>query len=157
MIRADAISGLILAAIGIYAAVTARGFGLGKLSEPGAGFFPFWAAVLMVICASVILLRAVVMLLDRSRPGPLAPAPLLAEMNWKKVAICLVALVLYAVSLQLAGLFVSTFLFMFALTRLYPETSWKGSLAIAALAALGFWLVFVRLMAVNFPPPAFGF
>jgi len=153
MIYADAVSGLLLAAVGIYTALTAYGFGLGTLSQPAAGFFPFWASVLMVGCSSVVVLRAIFpkygTVATATDPDGFAP-------SWGRVAACVAMLLGYAVALPLVGFAASTFLVMFALSRLDARTSWPASLLIAVLGSAGFWLVFVRGLAVKFPTPAFG-
>jgi hypothetical protein len=155
MIYADAISGLLLAAVGVYAALTSYGFGLGSLSQPAAGFFPFWASVLMVGCSLAVVARAIV-----PRPASVAaePAPgAQAPPSWGKVAACVAMLLGYAVALPLVGFAASTFLVMLALSRLDARTRWPVALLIAVLGSAGFWLVFVRGLSVKFPTPMIGF
>jgi putative tricarboxylic transport membrane protein len=154
MIPADAISGLLLAAIGIYTALTAYGFGLGTLSQPAAGFFPFWASVLMVVCSTAVVARAILPgrggAAEQAAPGGSAP-------SLGKVAACVAMLLGYAVALPLVGFAPSTFLVMLALSRLDSRTSWPAALLIAVLGFAGFWLVFVRGLAVKFPSSPLGF
>jgi len=152
MNRADAVSGIALGALGVYAATKAYSFGLGTLPQPGAGFFPFLAGALMALCSAAVLVRALLAGGEASR----AREPRVAT-NWWKVGICVAALAAYAVALPLVGFAVSTFLVMFALSRLDPLTSWTGSFLIAALGSIGFWVMFVRLLSVRFPQPMFGF
>jgi putative tricarboxylic transport membrane protein len=156
MRRADAVGAVLLAAIGAYAALKARSFGLGVLSQPGAGFFPFWAGVLIVVCACAIMAHAFAHRsaaaasdLDDQQGGRGA--------NWGKVACCVGVLLGYAVALPLIGFGPSTFVVMLALSRLDSSTTWPGSFVIAAVGASAFWLLFARGLAVNFPHPALGF
>ena len=153
MIYADAISGLLLAAVGIYTALTSYGLGLGSLSQPAAGFFPFWASVLMVGCSSAVAAGAI---LPRFRAAAADAAPGGPAPSWGKVAACVAMLLGYAVALPLVGFAPGTFLVMLALSRLDTRTSWPGALIIAAFGCAGFWLVFVRLLAVRFPPSLLG-
>ena len=60
-------------------------------------------------------------------------------------------LLAYAAVLPWFGFAISTFFAMFALSRFDPRTSWRDSLWIAGIGAAGFWLLFVRLLGVNFP------
>ena len=152
MRSSDAISGLLFAALGIFAAVTARTFGLGSLAEPGAGFFPFWGSVLIIVCSSTIVALACVRAYRRTQPEP-ARNPT----NWTKIALCVVVLFAYAAALPWLGFAISTFFVMLALSRFDPRTTWRGSLAIATLGALAFWIIFVRLLAVSFPAAKIGF
>jgi len=153
MKRADAVSGVLLAAIGIYAALEAYTFGLGALSEPGAGFYPFWGAVLIVTCSAGVVVNALV-----RRPGdaPADEAERLPAANWGKILLCVAALLVYPVVLPWVGFAASTVLLMLALSRLDSSITWRGSLAIATLGALSFWLLFVRILGVQFPPSALG-
>ena len=144
--RSDAISGALLGALGTYAGYKAWGFGLGELHQPGAGFFPFIGAVLILTCGAVI---AVQSFAQARAAGASAPG------GWKLWA-CVAALVGYAIALPLVGFALSTFLLLGALTRLDPRTTWRGTLASATLGAAGFWLIFVRGLGVNFPRSLLG-
>ena len=152
MRSADAVSGLLFAALGIFAALKARTFGLGTLAEPGAGFFPFWGGVLVVVCSLAIIALAFM----RAHAGG-APDPVRHSPNWTKIWLCVAVLFGYAAALPLLGFAVSTFFVMLVLSRFDPRTTWRGSLTIALVGALGFWVMFVRLLAVNFPTPKIGF
>ncbi len=152
MNRADVASGAVLGSLGIYAAVQSHGFGLGTLSQPGAGFFPFIAATLMLLCSGTVLVRGLL-----TRPVPVPWEARQGAVSWLKVWLCVAALVAYAVALPLIGFITSTFLVMFALSRLDPLTTWRSSLFIALLGSIGFWVIFVRLLSVRFPPPWIGF
>ena len=146
--RGDAVSGALLAALGGYAGFKAWGFGLGALSQPGAGFFPFLGALLIAGCGLAIAVRALAPAAGEAPAGP-------ALGNWKLWA-CVAALVGYAVALPLIGFTLSTFLILGALSRLDPRTTWAGTFLTALLGAAGFWLVFVRALNVNFPRPLAG-
>jgi hypothetical protein len=153
MRRSDAISGLLLVLLGVYGAWKAYGFGLGTLSQPGAGFFPFIAGVLIAGCAAAVAARA---FLPEDAAARAASA-IRETANWWKVGACVAALLAYAVALPLIGFALSTFLVMFALSRLDRETTWLGSFLIAGIGSLLFWVMFVRLLTVRFPPPKIGF
>ena len=152
--KADLVSGLLLGVIGGVAANHARGFGLGTLAEPGAGFFPFWGGIVVAGCSAAIVVNAAVRMgTGASRNDPPAPA----MPNWPKAVLCVIALLAYAVMLPRIGFALSTFITMLVLSRFDPRTSWRGSLAIAGLGAAGFWLMFVRLLGVSFPVSPVGF
>lgn len=150
---ADVVSGLLLAAIGIYAALEAHTFGLGALSQPGAGFFPFWGAVIIVACSSGVVVNA---LARRSGGAPADEAEPLPAASWGKILVAVAALLVYPAVLPWIGFGASTFLLILALSRLDSSNTWRGSFAISTLGALVFWLVFVRVLGVKFPPSALG-
>lgn len=157
MIRSDVVSGLLLAALGAYAAVKAHGFGLGALSEPGAGFFPFWAGILVVGCASAIVVHALIRARIESAVAAARAAAQAGVTDWKKIWICVAVVAAYAAALPLIGFGASTFLVMLVLSRMDPVTTWRGAVLIATLGSIGFWVMFVKLLTVRFPAPAFGF
>jgi len=145
-VKSDAVSGTLLAALGAYAGYKAWGFGLGRLHEPGAGFFPFVGAALIVVCGAVIAAQG--LLGKRQAAGS-------AGGGWKLWA-CVATLVAYAIALPLAGFALSTFLMLGALCRLDRRTGWAATFACALLGSAGFWLIFVRGLGVNFPPSMLG-
>ena len=153
--KADLVSGVLFCVLGGVAANHARGFGLGTLAEPGAGFFPFWGGLLIAGSSVAIIANAVVRL-RAGWSGDALPPPV-AVPNWRKAAMCVLALLAYAALLPWLGFAISTFLTMLALSRFDPRTSWRGSLTIAGLGAAGFWLLFVRLLGVSFPQSPVGF
>lgn len=153
MARGDVVSGSLLTAIGLYAAAQAYEFGLGTLSQPGAGFFPFWAAVLIVGCTSMVVIRG---LARRAQETVAADDPGTTG-GGGKIALCVLGLVVYAIALPLVGFLPSTFIVMTGLARLAPETTWNGALAIAAAGAAGFWVIFVHFLGVAFPTPLLAF
>jgi putative tricarboxylic transport membrane protein len=153
-VKSDLISGVLFGVLGGIAATHARGFGLGTLAEPGAGFFPFWGGVLMAVCSAAIVATSIVRLRAGWRADAAPPA---AVPNWRKAVMCVIALLVYAALLPFIGFTISTFITMLALSRFDPRTSWRGSFAIAGLGAAGFWLLFVRLLGVSFPQSPVGF
>lgn len=145
--KADVVSGALLAAAGAYAGTKAWGFGLGQLHEPGAGFFPFVGAALVFGCGAVIAVQGLMSKLQAAGEA--------AGGGWKLWA-CVATLVAYAVALPLVGFALSTFLMLGALCRLDKRTGWVASFACALLGSAGFWLIFVRGLGVNFPPSMLG-
>jgi hypothetical protein len=153
--KADLISGLLFGVLGAVAANHARGFGLGTLAEPGAGFFPFWGGMLIAGCSVAIIVNAAARL--RSGWHGEAIAPPIAVPNWRKAVMCVIALLAYAALMPWIGFAISTFFTMLALSRFDARTSWRDSALIAGLGAAGFWLLFVRVLGVSFPQTPVGF
>ncbi|MGE5639610.1 MAG: tripartite tricarboxylate transporter TctB family protein [Clostridia bacterium] len=150
--RADIVSGALLAAIGGYAGWQAWGFGLGVLSQPGAGFFPFIGALMIGVCGIAIAIKAV----GRGAAMPAAGEPAEPALGGWKLWACIAGLIAYTVALPILGFAISTFLVLLGLSRLDRNSSWPAALGIAVLGSAGFWLVFVRGLGVNFPPSLIG-
>ena len=153
--KSDVVSGVLLAAAGTYAGAKAWGFGLGQLHEPGAGFFPFVGAALIVVCGGVIAVQGFVGELRAKLRGAVQAAGEAAGGGWRLWA-CVATLVAYAIALPLIGFALSTFLMLGALCRLDKRTGWVATVACALLGSAGFWLIFVRGLGVNFPPSMLG-
>ncbi len=149
---ADLLSGVLLAALGAYTGWHSIGFGLGVLSEPGAGFFPFIGALLIFLCGVGIAVKGL-----RQAPAMRAvgEAAKLSFGGWKLWA-CIAALIVYTILLPVLGFAPSTFLILLGLGRLDRESTWAGAVMIALAGSAGFWLVFARGLAVNFPPSMVG-
>ena len=75
-------------AAGLLACYGATRLGLGSVTEPGAGFIFFWAGVFLVILSLIVLADSV-----RSSEESVRNT---GEMNWIKIALVLLSLVLYA-------------------------------------------------------------
>jgi hypothetical protein len=152
--RSDAVSGALLVLVGAYAGYKAWGFGVGELHQPGAGFFPFIGAAMIVGCGAVIMARGVM----ASRPATASGETASSDSpigSWKLWA-CVATLFGYAIALPLVGFALSTFVMLGLLCRLDSDTTWTGTLACALLGSAGFWLIFVRGLGVNFPPSMLG-
>jgi len=151
--RADAIGAALLAAGGVYTGIVAQGLGIGRLSEPGAGFFPFVASALIVVCSAAIFFGAIA----RGVKTEAALAEVPPPTRWTRIWLCIAALLAYPLALPLIGFSISTFFLMVGLSRIDPKVTWRSSLLIGLGGAAGFWLVFVHWLQVSFPPPVTGF
>lgn len=159
---AELTGALLFAAFGMAASIASLALGLGSVAEPGAGFLPFWAGAMMAGCAAVIAVRSV---LQARAPVSLAEAPTPTADDRSdderrrgalRAAGCLLALSVYALLLPRLGFLGATFIVMFALSRLDPITTWRESLVIAGVGGGAFWLLFVELLGVSFPPAWLG-
>lgn len=151
MSNADGVSGLVLFGLGSFIAVEAWRLDVGTLAEPGPGFFPFWAGVLLALFAAAVVAAA------WTRPPGAVLRVGLGDLWHHRIAVCIVALVAYGALLRWVGFGLCTFGLLLGLSRLDARTSWRASVLIAGLGAAGFYLVFVRFLGVSFPRGAVGF
>lgn len=126
----------ILTVIGLGAAVNAANLQLWANGEPGAGLFPFLAALLLV-CTS----------LGCSLEKTAATEPV--ELP-RLLAYC-AALGLFCLMLQLIGFALSAFFFLTAVFRLIERMDWKWSLVLAFAFAFSTWGLFEGLLSVPLP------
>ncbi len=124
--------------------------GIGSLHDPGPGFFPFWAGVIMGVLSVLAYLKAL-----RTKGEDIGPW--YSQEKWKKVLWILVVLVAYAFVLERVGFVVSTFLLLFVLFRVVETQRWGlaigGSLAVTILS----YGIFDRWLRLQLPKGFWGF
>jgi putative tricarboxylic transport membrane protein len=136
-------------ALGILVCYGATQLGLGSVTEPGPGFIFFWLGLILVmlsVAALVESLRNSESILHETR-----------EMNWVKIVLVLLSLLLYAFFLERLGFVFTTFLLLGFLLGWVEQTSWTRSLGIATAAALGSFAIFELWLKIRLPKGIFGF
>ncbi len=147
-LNGDVLSGLVLAALGIYVLIEARSWNYMSEEGPGPGFFPLWYGIAMVVLSLVLVLRSAI------NPAPGAPA------DWTAIGRALLAWAAFAgcvALMQPLG-----FLLSFALLTLFVVAVMYGrplKIAVAAAVgnAAGFYLVFVLALGLSLPVGPLGF
>lgn len=147
----DRIAGIFFLAIGAFFALYARTVDIGTWSEPGPGFMPFSAGIVM-IAMSVALLAV-----SLKRAGPIMPPFFPKSDSWKRVFATFASLGVYAAILDYVGFTLTTFIFVAFLVRfIFPQT-WTRALLVAFFASLGARLLFVDFLKTQVPPGYLGF
>jgi len=138
--NADLWSGLALAALAAYIIVQASGWDYTGPDGPGAGFFPLWYGIaLLVLSAALVassLLRAPKAVDWRGTGRAAAVSAALA------VAVALFKLVGFAIGFAALAFFIVAVMY---------RRPWPLAAAVAAGLAGGFYLVFPLLLGVNLP------
>ena len=124
--------------------------GIGRLSDPGPGFFPFWAGVLMGILSFAAYMKAM-----RTKGEDIGPW--YSRERWKKVLFILAIITGYALVLEPLGFVLSTFLLLFTLLKVAEGQGWRlsvgGSLVVAAVS----FVVFDHWLKLQLPKGFWGF
>jgi putative tricarboxylic transport membrane protein len=146
----EIISGAVLAGLGGFIIVEARGWEYAGPDGPGPGFFPLWYGILMTVLAVLLIVVSVFGRADkRSKPTDW-PEVSRALMAWLGLAICVSLLKVLGFMLAF-GLF--TFFLVFAMYR-RPLAS---SVAVAVGVSVGFYLLFPLALNVGLPVGKLGF
>jgi putative tricarboxylic transport membrane protein len=143
-------SGLALAALGVYIVAEARQWDYLAPEGPGAGFFPVWYGIAMIVLSVALVVSSVT---RRSSKNDEA-------FNWARARRALaawVALVICVALLRWLGFVLSYALFVYCVTALMYERPWRSAATIAVTSAAGFWLVFPTALGVALPVGVFGF
>ena len=143
----DAISGAVLAALGVYIFLESRTWPYFTEDGPGPGFFPAWYGVAMIALSLALVVGAV-----RKAQKP-------DEYDWPGIGRALATWTAFALSAALMGwlgflvsFMLLTFFMVVVVFRQPPLTA----TIIAVSGALGFYLVFPFALGVPLPTGVFG-
>jgi putative tricarboxylic transport membrane protein len=137
-------------ALAVPAAVEAWRLHVGTLRAPGAGFLPFYAAILLGLLALASLVQDL-----KTMTGP--ASALWGGVRWGRWVTMVAALFLYVFLLERLGFFLATFLLMLVLFRLLEPYRWTTVL-LFSLATMGAaYLFFVVLLESRLPAGPLGF
>ena len=142
-------SALFWVVLGILVCYGATRLGLGTVTEPGSGFIFFWSGVILVLLSLVALAE--------SLRGDNDATAEISAINWRKVALVILALVLYAFLLERLGFVLTTFLLLSFLLAFIEDKYWGRSLGVAGAAALGSFAIFELWLKIRLPHGIFGF
>ena len=136
-------------AVGLLACYGASRLGLGSVAEPGAGFIFFWSGLVLMILSLIVLADSLRSSEDTVRE--------MGEMNWTKIALVLLSLLLYAFFLERLGFVLTAFVLMSFLLGCVEGTNWFRSLGVAGAAALASYGLFELWLKIRLPKGLFGF
>ena len=142
-------SALFWVAVGLLTCYGASRLGLGSVAEPGVGFIFFWSGLILVILSLIVLADSIRSSEDTVRE--------MGEMNWAKIALVLLSLLLYAFFLERLGFVLTTFVLMSFLLGCIEGTNWFRSLGVAGAAALASYAIFELWLKIRLPKGLFGF
>lgn len=136
-------------ALGILLCYGAIRLGVGSATEPGSGFIFFWSGLILAVLSLISVAESL-------RDGEEAN-PGIGVMNWRKIVLVLLALLLYAFLLERLGFVLTTFLLLNFLLALIEGAHWGKALGVASAAALGSFAVFELWLKIRLPHGIFGF
>jgi putative tricarboxylic transport membrane protein len=146
----DLWSGLVLAGLGVYIITEARNWVYSGHDGPGAGFFPLWYGIVMVLLSGVLVISSVLRKSSGEGPGVDWGAVGRAGGTWLTLTIS-VAL------LKVLGFVLSFALLSFTIIRFLYSQSVLRALLIAAAYAIGFYLLFDLALGIELPAGWLGF
>jgi putative tricarboxylic transport membrane protein len=135
-------------AVAIVVCYGATRLGLGSVTEPGPGFIFFWSGLLLAALSLIVA--------TESLRGSAEPFQEMGRMNWVKIGLVLLSLVLYAFFLERVGFMLTTFVVLSFLLGLIEGTNSGRSFAVAAAAALGSFAIFELWLKIRLPKGIFG-
>jgi hypothetical protein len=134
----DLLGGLMMMAIGIFAAVYAQRYDLGQLHRMGPGYFPVMLGSLLAILGFFIALPALF------RQGTKI------QVQWKNLLWVLASLLLFAGLLEKLGLILATIISVIAST-MASDLPWRSKIILALSVALITYLIFSYGLGMYLP------
>ena len=142
MISCDALAAAVALGFGAAALYESSKLPFGTVHSPGQGFFPWWTSAAVVLLALVLLFQSLASRSSTAQEGPGRIA---------KVALLLVVLVAYTFLLDLLGYLLCTFLLVLFMLRAIDPQRWTVALGMAAVTAVGSYVVFAVWLSVPLP------
>jgi hypothetical protein len=133
--------------VGLFAAIEAHKLGIGELRRPGAGFFPFYLA-LVISLLSVALIRQS---LRRGTTGRLSPQSTTQAPHIGKVVMTLLALAFYVFALEWLGYILATFALMLFLFKAVDPLPWAAAIGGSLSTSLLSYVLFKVWLQVSLP------
>ncbi len=131
--------------LGVAVCVESWNLKIGTFKGPGPGFLPFWAGVFLGLLSLVSLLRTAYSKTIGDEPS------VWTGVNVPKLALVLLALLLYVALLDILGFFPCTLLLLVFLFRAVEPYPWYTVLLASVLTLASVYAVFVLLMDVRLP------
>lgn len=142
MIRHDAAVAALALGLGAAAAYESAKLPFGTVHNPGPGFFPWWTSAVIVFLALVLMVAALRSHSSHAEEGPGRIA---------KVFALLVVLAVYTFLLEPLGYLLCTFLLVLFMLRATDPQRWAIALSMAAITAIGSYVVFAIWLSVPLP------
>ena len=141
----DHYAGALIAAIGAFAVVEGRSYGIGSLTAMGSGFFP------VALGVGMILLGIAMAVLPQSAPTGHANLHKVSAPDWRAAAAIAAGVVLFILLANSTGLAPAIFACVFASALGTRQTTWKEALVLA-LGVMVFGVLLFRYgLQVPFP------
>jgi len=126
------------------------GFGWG-MSGPKAGFFPFYMALGILICGSIVLFKGI-QKLKKEGPGK----RLIPEGGLKPVLWVLLPSTLMVVVTELVGLHMAALLFLVIYMRVIGKINWAIVISVSVIVPLTIYTLFEKVFLIPLPSGLFG-
>jgi putative tricarboxylic transport membrane protein len=155
MKKVELISSLAWMSTGLIFLIGSTAFGLGELSEPGPGFFPFLMSISLIFFSLIHFFGSLKK--DEASPLPLNQK-FWPQMKYLIRILLIIFLVfVYILAMNPLGFVLTTFLFMFVLLKYIEPRRLRAVFLIAGLTTGLAYAVFDLWLRVNLPKGFLGF
>ena len=138
--------------VGVFFALYARSVEIGTWHEPGPGFLPFWAGVILTAMSVALFWGSYGKRAWAARPSFFPQSD-----SWKRVLATFAALLVYNLLLVPLGFTLTTFLFLLFLVKfIFPQT-WTRALMVSIAGSVVARLLFINFLQTQLPKGFLGF
>lgn len=146
MVKADRWIGFLFALFSLYVCVESVRLGLGTYQQPGAGFVPFCAAVILGALSLALIVLA--FLLDPKKGE--------TWHNPDRIVMVFLAILGFTLLLEWLGFILSTLLLIGFLLKVVERRGWSFSVGVALLVAGASYVVFDVWLRAQLPAGVLG-
>ena len=144
MKKYDQLMGLVWFALGVGIVIEAIRLELGQLNHPGPGFIAFLVGVSLGLSGLILTLLA-------TSKREEARKKIWAGLDWRNIALIILALLSYVVFLDYLGFLLITFLFILCLIKLTDPKKWLGAFIFSITVTFFCYLVFSFWLKITLP------
>jgi putative tricarboxylic transport membrane protein len=112
---------------------------------PGAGFFPFYLAVGVMVCAAVLVVKTL-----RGNPAK-SSAPFIPEGAWKRLLIVILPIVAMLGLMDYLGIYIGGALYLGGYMWLVGRHRWSAIIPVSVLVPLALFFIFERWFLLPMP------
>jgi putative tricarboxylic transport membrane protein len=145
----EVLFGCLILVCGIVAVTGSVQLGFGSLSQPGAGLFPFFAGLMIVIAAPIVIVNSII---GRGSESEF----ILKKDGFRTLAGVIVVFAGWILAMPTLGYVVVTFAAVLALAKLLGLEGWLKPLALSAGTSLATYILFDRLLYLDLPRGLLG-
>jgi hypothetical protein len=153
----DRIISLAWLATGLAICVSSIRISLGRLPEPGPGFFSFLSGAILSVLSFALFWGTLNSRSGKDETSTLS-APLWPDRRRaRKMMYVLIALVLYTVGMDYIGFAGSTLLFLGFVLRIVDPQPWRTVVTCSILGSAGSWFIFKYWLDIRLPGGFIGY
>lgn len=132
--------------VGIAITLSSLKYGIGSLSQPGAGFITFFPGIILSLFSVALFISS-----KKDHENGNGLRDLWAGLDVKRVAFTIILLLVYILALRPVGFVISTFVLLFFLFRLKSSYNLKIILIMSIVVAIISYIVFAILLQTQLP------
>lgn len=138
----ELVGALVFIAVGLYVMWESSHYRMGTLHQMGPGYFPFLLGALLCLLGVIFIIEQSLLAKSRNTQSEL--------FNWRPLVTITLAVVLFALLFERAGLIPSIFVLIVVGSMAQRKFSIVQALFVAAGLSVASWLLFVQFLQIPF-------